>query len=75
MRVDAFRPKEDFTAHMDNWIKRFKNAQRVDELQEVLIPGEPEFRMHQERSLNGFGLNQNVWDDLQSLAQKFNLSL
>jgi LDH2 family malate/lactate/ureidoglycolate dehydrogenase len=75
MRVDAFRPKEDFLNHMDNWIKRFKNAQRIDPHQEVLIPGEPEFRMHQERSLNGFGLNQNVWDDLQSLAQKFNLSL
>lgn len=75
MRIDAFRPKEDFKLHMDNWIKRFKNAERVDPNTEVLIPGEPEFRMHKERSLKGFDLNQNVANDLLELAQKFNLSL
>jgi LDH2 family malate/lactate/ureidoglycolate dehydrogenase len=75
MRVDAFRPKADFKSHMDNWIQRFKASQRIDENTEVFIPGEPEFRMHQERSINGFGLNQNVFNDLLSLAKKFDLTL
>src|SRR5690606_16358286 len=42
MRVDGFRPKEDFKAHMDNWIERFKNAKPIDDHQKVIIPGEPE---------------------------------
>jgi len=75
MRVDAFRPKEDFKTHMDNWIQRFKAAQRIDPNVEVLIPGEPEFRMQQERSMSGFGLNQNVVNDLLDLAKKFDLTL
>jgi LDH2 family malate/lactate/ureidoglycolate dehydrogenase len=75
MRVDAFRPKEDFKTHMDNWIQRFKTAQRIDPDVEVLIPGEPEFRMQQERSMSGFGLNQNVVNDLLDLAKKFDLTL
>lgn len=75
MRIDAFRPKDDFKSHMDNWIHRFKQADRIDPNTEVLIPGEPEFRMHKERSNNGFGLNQNVANDLQELAEKFSLKL
>ncbi len=75
MRVDAFRPKEDFKTHMDNWIQRFKAAQRIDPNVEVLIPGEPEFRMQQERSVSGFGLNQTVANDLLDLAKKFDLTL
>src|SRR3954468_23799625 len=43
MRVDGFRPAQDFKDHMDNWISRFKSASRVNEEQKVIIPGEPEF--------------------------------
>ncbi|MCF8254119.1 MAG: Ldh family oxidoreductase [Bacteroidia bacterium] len=75
MRIDAFRPAEDFKKHMDQWIIRFKQSQRVDENQEVLIPGEPEFRLQKERELEGIPLNPQVEKDLQELAQKFGLNL
>jgi L-2-hydroxycarboxylate dehydrogenase (NAD+) len=75
MRIDAFRPAEDFKKHMDEWIIRFKQSQRIDENQEVLIPGEPEFRLQKERELEGIPLNPQVEKDLQELAQKFGLNL
>ena len=29
MRIDAFRPAEDFKMHMDQWIQRFRSARRL----------------------------------------------
>lgn len=75
MRVDAFRPANDFKKHMDQWISRFKDSQRVDPNQEVLIPGEPEYRMQLIREKEGIPLNENVEKDLQELAQKLGLNL
>ena len=73
MRVDAFRPVDEFKKNMDNWIERFKNAVPIDENKKIIIPGEPEFWEHEKRSKNGIPLNDKVVDDLKSLAKKFNL--
>ena len=75
MRIDAFRPAEEFKNNMDNWIDSFKNAARIDENQTVIIPGEPEYFLEMERIKNGIPLNEKVILDLQELAHKFNLSL
>ncbi|MDP1726996.1 MAG: Ldh family oxidoreductase [Bacteroidota bacterium] len=75
MRIDAFRPADEFKKHMDNWISRFKNAERIDPDQEVLIPGEPEYRMMLERDTNGIPLNDKVVKDLQDLGKKFDIQL
>jgi LDH2 family malate/lactate/ureidoglycolate dehydrogenase len=74
MRVDGFRPADDFKANLDNWIERFKNAGTVDETQPVIIPGEPELQAEKDRTQNGIPLVQAVVDDLNTLAQKLGLS-
>lgn len=75
MRIDAFRPANDFKNNMDNWIDSFKNAAKIDANQQVIIPGEPEYLLEIERIKNGIPLNEKVVSDLQALAQKLNLSL
>ncbi len=75
MRIDAFRPADDFLHHMDNWIERFKNAERINPDQKVIIPGEPEFDMETERLKTGIPLNKLVEDDLLKLGKQFNLAL
>ena len=73
MRVDAFRPKEDFLEHMDNWIDRFKKGETVAGQDKVLIPGDPERKMEAERKENGIPLLQPVVEDLKKVAEKFEL--
>lgn len=75
MRIDAFRPADDFKNNMDNWIDSFKNAARIDVNQRIIIPGEPEYFLEMERIKNGIPLNEKVILDLQDLGHKFNLSL
>jgi len=75
MRVDAFRPADDFKNHMDNWIKRFRKSTPADSTQKVLIPGDPEIEMEAIRMRDGIPLITPVVNDLQLLADKFDLSL
>ncbi len=75
MRIDAFRPAAGFKKDMDQWITRFKLSERIDPAQEVLIPGEPEYRMTLEREANGIPLNDQVVNDLMELSKKLEIPL
>ncbi|MBS1488004.1 MAG: Ldh family oxidoreductase [Bacteroidetes bacterium] len=71
MRVDAFRPADEFKKHMDNWIERFRSAKTVDGETGVIIPGDPEREFETERMKNGIPLNAKVVADLREVAAKF----
>ena len=73
MRVDAFRPADDFKKNMDHWIQGFRNAKTIPGEEKVLVPGDPEREYEAERMANGIPLLQQVVDDLQSLGEKFGL--
>jgi L-2-hydroxycarboxylate dehydrogenase (NAD+) len=73
MRVDAFRPADEFKQHMDQWISRFRAATPV-EGQQVLIPGDPERVMQQERLEQGIPVLAPVVKDLQEVATRFKLN-
>jgi LDH2 family malate/lactate/ureidoglycolate dehydrogenase len=73
MRIDAFRPKDDYYHHMDQWINRFKLSKRAHEDQEVLIPGELEYRESEIRKVNGIPLTEAVVKDLQTLGERFGI--
>jgi LDH2 family malate/lactate/ureidoglycolate dehydrogenase len=74
MRIDAFRPANEFKQHMDKWIQGFRNAKPVKGEQKVLVPGDPEREMETERMKNGIPLLEAVVTDLRQLAKGFNIS-
>jgi L-2-hydroxycarboxylate dehydrogenase (NAD+) len=75
MRIDAFRPADDFKLHMDKWIQRFRSARTVKGETSVVIPGDPEREMELERRNNGIPLLQAVIDDLTILGAKYELEI
>lgn len=74
MRIDAFRPAGEFKAHMDNWITRFKNAEPIIKGHQVLVAGDPERKLEQERKTTGIPLLDPVIADLKDLGSRFGIS-
>ncbi len=70
MRVDGFRPVDEFKFHLDNWIERFKSATPVSAEQGVIIPGEPELLAEKERKISGIPIIDAVYNDLNEVAEK-----
>lgn len=75
MRVDAFRPADEFRAHMDRWIQTFRAAPARTATEPVLIPGDPERAAEVERRANGVPLLAPVVEDLGRLGEKLGVAL
>ncbi len=73
MRIDGFRPAEEFKKHMDHWIQGFRKAKPGKGHEKVLVPGDPEREFESERRKNGIPLLEPVVKDLQELALKLDL--
>jgi L-2-hydroxycarboxylate dehydrogenase (NAD+) len=73
MRVDGFRPADEFKADMDKWIRAFRGARAV-EGQQVLIPGDPERALEAVRSVEGLTLLEPVVRSLAELGQRFGIA-
>jgi LDH2 family malate/lactate/ureidoglycolate dehydrogenase len=71
MRVDAFRPAEEFKENMDNWISRFRSSKVTFGHEKVLIPGDPERELESVRREKGIPLVKAVEEDLRALGEKF----
>ena len=75
MRVDAFRPADEFKQHMDNWIQRFRKAKPAAGFDKVLIPGDPELEMEFIRTKEGIPMVNSVVADLKKVGDKFGIAL
>ena len=70
MRIDGFRPANEFKQHMDHWIERFRAANPVNGQEKVLIPGDPEREAESDRMQHGIPLHAAVVTDLKQVAEK-----
>ena len=73
MRVDAFRPADEFKLHMDKWITRFREAKTIEGQDHLIIPGDPERESEKQRMQEGIPLNLKVTEDLKEVGVKFNV--
>ncbi len=74
-RIDAFQKAEHFTAQMEQWIEGIKSLKKAPGIEEILIPGAPEYRMEQERLVHGIPLSNKVLEDLGTLENMFGIKL
>lgn len=75
MRIDAFRPADEFKKHMDQWIMRFRAAKTTPDHEKVLIHGDHEREMEQVRMKDGIPLLKPVIKDLKEVGERFGLTL
>ncbi len=67
-RIDAFRPLDEFLAHMDEMLHELRTAQPVAGVERVLVPGDPEFEAEADRRANGIPVHPKVLQELRVIA-------
>jgi len=75
MRIDAFRPANEFKKDMDHWIQGFRSCKPIPGEQKVLVPGDPEREIEAERWEHGLSLLDAVVRDLNEVGDKFGIEL
>jgi LDH2 family malate/lactate/ureidoglycolate dehydrogenase len=73
-RPDGFMPQNEFLERMEIWMKAFRTSESL-EGHRVLVPGDPEWEMEDQRSLAGVPLLAPVVEDLNRLASELQLPL
>ena len=75
IRVDAFRPVDEFKAGMDAMIDAFHQSPAMEGRERVMVAGEPEAKTAKRRGELGVPIPPNVQGDLTALSEQFNVPL
>jgi LDH2 family malate/lactate/ureidoglycolate dehydrogenase len=70
VRVDAFRPLEEFKAEMDRMIRELKNSPKAVGQERIFIPGEKEFELTEKNTREGVPLMEEVVDVLRKAGEE-----
>jgi L-2-hydroxycarboxylate dehydrogenase (NAD+) len=70
MRIDAFRPVDEFKVTMDDIIRRLKNSAKAEGQERIYIHGEKEFEMEDQRRKNGIPLHLKTVATMKQIAQE-----
>lgn len=74
MRVDAFRPAEEFKQKMDQWIETFREAKPAEGVDRVLIPGDVEREKSERIMREGITLIPTVEKELAEIAAELGVA-
>jgi LDH2 family malate/lactate/ureidoglycolate dehydrogenase len=71
IRIDAFRPAEDFKQMMDAMLREFRACPPVAGADRVMVPGQREFEELRRRREGGIPLYKSVYEMLLRLKDEF----
>lgn len=73
MDIDGFEDVDVFKKRIDQWIEVFRNTKPAPGYEAVLIPGDPEYNLQQQRSKEGIPVIEAVVNDLRTVAAETNV--
>jgi uncharacterized oxidoreductase len=73
LRIEAFQPLDEFRRMISDFTKRLKETPRAPGCEEILLPGEPEWRSKEVREHTGIPLPEVTWRHLAETAKLLNV--
>jgi LDH2 family malate/lactate/ureidoglycolate dehydrogenase len=73
--ISRFLPLYEFAARMERLIEVVKSTPPAKGYDEVLVAGEPEWRMEAERRANGIPLEPGTWKSLTDTASRLSVAI
>jgi len=71
--IASFRAIEEFKSQIDQMIDEIKASKPAPQVDEILVPGEIEFRNEEYNRKHGIAVGSGVLHDLESLRREFDL--
>jgi len=68
--VDRFMPRDEFTRRMQALVEMTKSSRTAKGFEEVLVAGEPEWRVAEQRRRDGIPVSEGAWKNLVQAAEK-----
>jgi LDH2 family malate/lactate/ureidoglycolate dehydrogenase len=75
MRIDAFRPVDEFKASMDDMLRALKNSKKAKGHDRIYVAGEMEHEIEAERLAHGIPYPLPLIERLEGLARQFDVPL
>ena len=70
LNISKFVPLQMFKERVDKLIRLIKNSPKAEGFNEILIPGEPEFREQEKRTKTGIPVPESGWITLRTLCKE-----
>ena len=70
LRIDYFRPAEEFKKDMDDFIRCLKNSAKAEGQDRIYVYGEKEFELEEKYRKEGIPLHYKVHDDLKAIGSE-----
>ena len=71
--VEKFMPVETFKANVDAYIRSIKGSRKAEGVQEILMPGELEYKRYQQYMRDGYDVSEALAKELAGYAVQFGL--
>jgi L-2-hydroxycarboxylate dehydrogenase (NAD+) len=71
----AFVPADRFKVQVQKFVAQLKASRKAPGIEEILVPGEPEFRTREKRLREGIPIADEVWAEIEHFAKKLGVDL
>ena len=75
IRIGSFASDEQFFGAAERLCRQIGISPPAPGFDAVLLPGEPELRMREQRVVDGIPLAQSTWDEIATLAAECGVSI
>ena len=72
--VEKFMPVDTFKANVDAYIRSIKGSRKAEGVQEILMPGELEYKRYQQYMRDGYDVSEALGKELAGYAVQFGLA-
>jgi len=71
----AFVSADEFKAQVQKFVAQLKASRKAPGVEEILVPGEPEFRTREKRLREGIPIADEVWAEIEQIAKELGVNI
>ncbi|MEM3063441.1 MAG: Ldh family oxidoreductase, partial [Nitrososphaerota archaeon] len=72
---EAFRPYEEYIKDLEEIVNLIKSCPLLNGFNEILLPGELEYRIYKKRIEEGIPIFEDTWKEFKIVSEKLKIDL